>query len=67
MADAARAEVASLALPHAQSPTSPLVTFSAGIATYSAERDKASRDITMRADEALYRAKHLGRNRTVSG
>ena len=67
VADAARAEVASLALPHAQSPTSHLVTFSAGIATYSAERDKASRDITMRADEALYRAKHLGRNRTVSG
>ena len=34
VAETARTEVASLALPHAQSPTSPLVTFSAGMATY---------------------------------
>ena len=53
------------------SPTPPrpprtLVTFSAGIATYVPERDKVSRDLTARADEALYRAKQLGRNRSVA-
>jgi diguanylate cyclase (GGDEF)-like protein len=62
----AREEVAALSLPHARSPTAPLVTFSAGIATFSAERDHASRDLTARADEALYRAKHLGRNRSIA-
>jgi diguanylate cyclase (GGDEF)-like protein len=66
LVERAREEVAALSLAHARSSTSPLVTFSAGIATYSAERDRASRDLTARADEALYRAKHLGRNRTVA-
>ena len=62
----AREEVTRLSLKHERSSTSSLVTFSAGIATYDPGKDKASRDITTRADEALYRAKHLGRNRTVS-
>jgi len=66
VAETAQREVAVLAIPHAHSPTSQIVTFSGGIATYSAERDKASRDLTLRADEALYRAKHLGRNRVVA-
>lgn len=66
VAQAARKEVAALALPHAHSTTSGLVTFSAGIATFSAETDKASSDLTRRADEALYRAKHLGRDRVVA-
>jgi diguanylate cyclase (GGDEF)-like protein len=55
-----------LALPHATSLSASVVTFSAGIATYSAERDKASSDLITRADQALYRAKQLGRNRTVA-
>ena len=62
----ARQEVAALAIAHAASPTAETVTFSAGIASYSAARDKASRDLTARADEALYRAKQLGRNRSVT-
>jgi diguanylate cyclase (GGDEF)-like protein len=66
VAQAARHELAALALPHAGSPTSSVVTFSAGIATFSAEVDKASSDLTRRADEALYRAKHLGRDRVVA-
>jgi diguanylate cyclase (GGDEF)-like protein len=66
VADVARHEVAALDITHAHSPTSHRVTFSAGIATYSPERDKASRDLTMRADEALYRAKDLGRDRAVA-
>jgi diguanylate cyclase (GGDEF)-like protein len=65
VADAARREVAALEIAHAQSPTSGLVTFSGGIATYS-EQDTSCRALTTRADEALYRAKHLGRNRIVA-
>jgi diguanylate cyclase (GGDEF)-like protein len=62
----AQREIAALAMAHAGSTTSDLVTFSAGIATYLPERDKVSRDLTQRADEALYRAKQLGRNRSVA-
>lgn len=62
----ARQEVAALAIAHAGSATSSCVTFSAGIASHSPERDKTSRDLTARADEALYRAKQLGRNRSVT-
>ena len=66
VADAARHEVAVLDIAHAHSPTSHRVTFSGGIATYTPERDKVSRDLTTRADEALYRAKDLGRDRTLA-
>jgi len=62
----ARLELATLAIAHEASPTARVVTFSAGVAAYSPERDKASRDVTARADEALYRAKQLGRNRSVT-
>lgn len=66
VAEAARREVAALDISHARSPTSHRVTFSAGIATYELERDKASSELTTRADEALYRAKDLGRDRVVA-
>jgi diguanylate cyclase (GGDEF)-like protein len=66
VAEIAKREVAALAIAHDHSSTATIVTFSAGIASYSAERDKAARDITARADEALYRAKQLGRNRALA-
>jgi diguanylate cyclase (GGDEF)-like protein len=62
----AQTELAALAITHAGSTTSNVVTFSAGIASYLPERDKVSRDLAARADEALYRAKQLGRNRAVA-
>jgi diguanylate cyclase (GGDEF)-like protein len=62
--DTARAELARLAIAHAGSQTAAVVTFSAGLAGYVAERDQKSDDLVLRADQALYRAKHLGRNRT---
>jgi diguanylate cyclase (GGDEF)-like protein len=62
----AQQEMAGLAIAHESSQTSRVVTFSAGIASFSPERDKASRDLAARADEALYRAKQLGRNRVVA-
>jgi diguanylate cyclase (GGDEF)-like protein len=64
--ETAQKELAALAIAHAASTTSNVVTFSAGIASYLPERDKVSRDLTARADEALYRAKQLGRNRAVA-
>ena len=41
------------------------VTVSIGVAGYEGMGDRAS-DILKRADQALYRAKHEGRNRIVS-
>jgi diguanylate cyclase (GGDEF)-like protein len=66
VAELAQRAIAGLAIAHDASPTSKIVTFSAGIASYQPERDKASRDLTARADEALYRAKQMGRNRCVA-
>ena len=63
--ESARRELALLAMPHEASATAPVVTFSAGVAVYAPERDKNAADLIARADEALYRAKHLGRNRSV--
>jgi len=60
----ARRDVAALAIPHEASPTSRVLTFSAGIATYL-QRDAAPQNLVERADEALYRAKQLGRNRVI--
>ena len=64
--DVARAELARLAIPHATSQVAGVVTFSAGLASYEAGRDAHPEALVKRADEALYKAKHLGRNRTVA-
>jgi len=64
--DTARRELARLAIPHARSQVAEVVTFSAGLASYEAGRDAHPEDLVKRADQALYRAKHLGRNRTAT-
>jgi diguanylate cyclase (GGDEF)-like protein len=63
VAENARREVAALGIAHAKSPTAGMVTFSAGAASLNFEKDSAPGEIVVRADEALYRAKQLGRNR----
>lgn len=63
---AVRDELVSLAIPHERSDCGGFVTLSIGVATYVPERDKEATDLLGRADEALYRAKSLGRNRIVS-
>ena len=63
---AVRDELASLAIAHERSDCASVVTLSIGLATYDPERDKQTTDLVGRADDALYRAKNLGRNRIVS-
>ena len=62
--ESARRDFAALAIVNA-SPTSNLVTFSAGVATYVPQRDATPQHLLERAEQALYRAKELGRNRAV--
>jgi diguanylate cyclase (GGDEF)-like protein len=57
--------MASLAIQHEGSQTATIVTFSAGVACYKPEQDRAPEDLIIRADSALYRAKELGRNRSI--
>lgn len=58
-------DLAKLCLPHAVSPTARQVTVSIGITTSSAAENCAPERLVAAADEALYRAKHGGRNRIV--
>jgi two-component system chemotaxis response regulator CheY len=51
-----------LAIPHAGSPSG-VLTFSAGLSMLHPFRAKSTSDVFREADEALYRAKALGRNR----
>ncbi|NVM78547.1 diguanylate cyclase (GGDEF)-like protein [Duganella sp. SG902] len=57
-------EVAALALPHAASPTAPVVTLSMGLASILPPTDGIDVETLIRtADANLYRAKQTGRNR----
>jgi len=65
VADAQRAVVEELAIPHGASPVSPFVTISLGVATTIPAKDESPEGLLARADAALYRAKAAGRNRVV--
>ena len=60
-----RQALAEAAIEHARSTVSPYVTLSIGIAAYIPGKDMKPEDLIARADEALYRAKAMGRNRYV--
>jgi diguanylate cyclase (GGDEF)-like protein len=60
-----RKAVQALGIRHEGSDCADSVTLSVGIATYDPARDTDATNIVRRADEALYRAKSLGRNRSA--
>ena len=65
VAERARAALAELRLPHAESRTG-MVTLSAGLATYAPDAASCTAfQLLSRADEALYQAKAAGRNRVM--
>jgi diguanylate cyclase (GGDEF)-like protein len=65
LAEAARDAVAQLKIPHARSPIAPYVSISGGVAVLPDDHDVSAQQLIMAADESLYRAKRLGRNRMV--
>lgn len=64
LSDKIRQALEALNLVHAKSPTSPKLTVSIGVATWSSVRDGGAAELIAQADKALYAAKHQGRNRT---
>ncbi|MCU0236945.1 MAG: diguanylate cyclase [Acidobacteria bacterium] len=63
MAESIRAAIAALAIPHPSSPIAPVVTVSMGVSTVVPPSITEASEFISRADQALYAAKHLGRNR----
>ncbi|MBA3015683.1 MAG: PleD family two-component system response regulator [Proteobacteria bacterium] len=63
VAEHLRSAVAELAIPHAFSTVVGTVTISMGVASMMPLPEKASVDLMLAADQALYQAKNTGRNR----
>ncbi len=66
LAESVRQAVLELAIPHPASPVAPVVTVSIGVAATVPEGGQDANRFIALVDRAMYRAKHLGRNR-VSG
>jgi diguanylate cyclase (GGDEF)-like protein len=66
VAEAARAAVAKLKLPHGHSLAGPHVSISGGVAAMVWQGDTTAKQLIAAADKLLYEAKRQGRNRMVS-
>lgn len=65
IAEAAREAVAQLRIAHEKSQTGDFVSISGGIAMLLHDTDFGAQQLIMDADQALFKAKRLGRNRMV--
>ena len=65
VAERLRRQVASLRLDHARSPEHSFVTVSMGVATLEPDQHVDPQALIKRADQHLYQAKKMGRNRVV--
>ena len=65
IAEACRARVEALGIPHGHSTAGQVVTVSAGVATMLPDSGRSRRDLVEAADKALYLAKSRGRNLVV--
>jgi diguanylate cyclase (GGDEF)-like protein len=66
IAEASRDAVARLRIPHVHSPATSHISISGGVAVLFAAIDPTADQLITAADQLLYRAKALGRNRMVS-
>ena len=66
IAEAARVAVAQLRIPHERTPAASYVTISAGVTVLLQEAASSAKQLISAADENLFQAKRLGRNRIVS-
>jgi diguanylate cyclase (GGDEF)-like protein len=67
VAERLRGAVESLGIEHVASGVASVVTVSVGVVTSTEARPLAAQGLVTRADEALYRAKRIGRNRVECG
>ena len=67
IAEACRACVESLEIPHSYSKVSNVVTVSAGVTSMVPDNDTSRRALVEAADKALYHAKWEGRNQVALG
>ena len=66
LAEHARYAVAQLQIPHAASAAAHFVSISGGIAVFDPRASTTAGQLIAAADQALFQAKSLGRNRIVS-
>jgi diguanylate cyclase (GGDEF)-like protein len=66
LAEVMRQRVEAAAIPHEESPVGPCITISVGVAMLVPRDDQEPAELVARADRALYRAKHAGRNRVLA-
>jgi len=65
IAENLRSAVASLHIPHSKSDNSEWVTISLGVSSLIPNKGQVFQNLIATSDEALYKAKHAGRNRVV--